>query len=360
MSTAMDPLSIGDFAVAPPAASPRALSDAVARQVSAARIQTIDAARLIAVMGIVFIHSIETPQLLQLDYIGTFGVPFYLFASLYFQARSFRKNPNRRLDKYIESRAMRLYVPFLGWSLIYLLARDLKHSVFTNLPPLPIEVWRLWVGTATHLWFLPMLMIVTIFIGVLSRFCSQYPRVRWTIIVISALVGTVLAIVPRPDWLNHVTNAEGAFYYNCWKTLPSVFLGLALAWWMAWQPRELLINPAIGFAGFLMTVMMVGNQIFSGYSRVDRTLSGLGWLIAALADWRGAWVGWLARVGKHAYGIYLSHILFVEGFQAVMHHRGYGASVALDLTTAAFSFLGAVVTTLLIARTPGLRWLNGD
>ncbi len=311
-------------------------------------------------MGIVFIHSIETPQLLQLDYIGTFGVPFYLFASLYFQARSFRKNPHRRLDTYIQSRAMRLYLPFLAWSLIYLVARNLKHSVFTHLPPLQIELWRLWVGTTNHLWFLPMLMIVTIFTGILSRFFSPYPRLRWSIIVLSALMGTVLAIVPRPDWLNHVANAEGAFYYNCWKTLPSIFLGLSLAWWMAWQPRELLINPAIGFAGVLMTVMMIGNQIFSGYSRVDRTLSGLGWLIAALADWRGAWVRWLARYGKHAYGIYLSHVLFIEGFQAVMHHRGYGSSVALDLATAGVSFVGAVLTTLLIARTPGLRWLNGD
>jgi surface polysaccharide O-acyltransferase-like enzyme len=120
------------------------------------------------------------------------------------------------------------------------------------------------------------------------------------------------------------------------------------------------MSPAIGFAGILMTFMMVADQIISGYSRVDRTLSGLGWLIAALASWRGAWVGWLARLGKHSFGIYLSHALFIEGIQAAAHASGYGVSLGLDLVAMTGGFIGALLTTLLIARTPKLRWLNGD
>src|SRR5690349_11297936 len=71
------------------------------RAQSATRIDAIDAARFVAILGIVFIHSVETPQLVRLGYIGTFGVPFYLFASLFFQARAFRRNPHRPLDQYI-------------------------------------------------------------------------------------------------------------------------------------------------------------------------------------------------------------------------------------------------------------------
>lgn len=325
-----------------------------------ARIETIDAARIVAMLGIVVIHAIETPWLAKIDYIGTFGVPFYLFASLYFQARSFRSRPERRIDEYIATRVKRLYLPFLAWTLIYLLARNLKHALLAHQPLLPMQMIYLWTGTAHHLWFLPLLVVVTIVTGILCRGCARRPRLRWFVIVACSLIGTILAIVPRPDWLNYVRGEEGYLFIQSWKTLPSVFLGLALAWWMAWQPHKLLINPAIGFAGLLMTIMMIGNQVVSGYSRMDRTLSGLGWLIVALADWRGAWVSILARFGKRAFGMYLSHVLFIEGIQAVAHSRGYGVSVGLDLLSICGGFVGAVVTTLLISRTPRLRWLNGE
>lgn len=328
--------------------------------VATARIETIDAARIIAMLGILIIHAIETPWLAKIDYIGTFGVPFYLFASLYFQARSFREHPDRQIKAYIGARMKRLYLPFLAWTAIYLVARNLKHVLLLHHPMLPMKPAYLLAGTAHHLWFLPMLVIVTILTGILGRFCSGNPRLRWIIIVSSSIIGSILAIVPRPEWFNYARGDNVYFLYQSWKTLPSVFLGLALAWWMAWQPRKLLINPAIGFAGLLMTTMMIGNQIVSGYSRMDRTLSGFGWLIVALADWRGAWVSILARFGKRAFGMYLSHVLFIEGIQAIAHASGYGISLGLDALSVVGSFIGAAVTTLLIARTPRLRWLNGD
>jgi hypothetical protein len=105
---------------------------------------------------------------------------------------------------------------------------------------------------------------------------------------------------------------------------------------------------------------MVGNQIVSGYNRVDRTLSGFGWLFVSLADWRGRWVHFLARFGRLAYGVYLSHVLFVEGIQAVAHARGYGSSIGLDLLATLGGIVGGILTALLISRSRYLRWLSGD
>ena len=57
-----------------------------------------------------------------------FAVPFYLFASMYYQGLSFRRRPDRPLGAYCLSRFRRLYGPFIAWSVIYFIARDIKRG----------------------------------------------------------------------------------------------------------------------------------------------------------------------------------------------------------------------------------------
>ncbi len=325
-----------------------------------ARIATLDAGRLVALIAIIFIHTVESPELQRVSLLGTFGVPFYLFASLYFQARSFRRHPNRLLHQYIADRFFRLYVPFLVWTAIYLLARNAKHLFLVRDGAFSGGVFYLWTGGAHHLWFLPLLFIVTIFSAALGRLCAGNESLRWWVIVISAVIGTVLAVVPRPAWLNYINGEEAVFFLQCWKALPSAFLGLSLAWWLAWDCDDHLFSPALGCAGLLLTIAMLSNQIVNGYSRIDRTLSGLGWLLAAMAAWRGPWVSWMARIGRLSYGIYLAHVLVVEGVQTVAHRAGIGASIGLDLVTMTAAFFGALAITIVISRSKHLRWINGD
>lgn len=324
------------------------------------RVDTLDAARLIALISIIFIHTAESPQLQRLSLIGTFGVPFYLFAALYFQARSFRRNPHRLFHHYVVDRIYRLYVPFLAWSAIYLIARNLKHLFIVHDGIVHASITDLWVGVAHHLWFLPLLLIATIATAALSRMCADHRSLRWWIIIGSAIVGTILTVVPRPDWLNYAHGGEPYFFLQCWKALPSAFLGLSLAWWLVFHCDEQLFSPALGFIGLLLTIAMLANQVISGYSRMDRTLSGMGWLLAALAAWRGAWVQWMARLGRCSYGIYLAHVLVVEGVQAIAHKRGFASSVELDVFTMLAAFAISLVITVTIARSRYTRWINGD
>lgn len=325
------------------------------------RIDSFDAARLIAVLGIIYIHAAESAQLATFGWIGTFGVPFYLFASLYFQARSFRRHPERQLQDYVLLRVRRLYLPFVAWMLIYLLARNFKHIAISHQPLVPLRYWHFWTGTANHLWFLPMLVGVTILSGALCRAFIYRRTTRWATIVVCAILGVLFAIAPRPSWFNHVSDDQGYFLYQCWKVLPSVFLGIALAWPLAWQSvGRVVLNPLLGVMGATLTLVMITSQITYGYSRIDRTLSGLGWFIAALVAWRGPWVKWAARLGRHGYGIYLSHILFVEGFQAVGHKLGYGISVQFDLLCILAAIIGSTIVAIQLDRNRRLRWLNGE
>jgi len=330
------------------------------RAVPTDRVGSLDAARLIAIGLIIFLHTAESSQLSKFGAAGTFGVPFYLFAALYFQARSFAAKPQMLLHTYIWRRVKRLYIPMVAWTFIYIFVRDLKHHFFTHLPRVQFDYTMLWTGSAHHLWFLPLLMVVTVLAATLNRVCADRPLARTRLIYISAILGTALAVVPRPDWLNYATSLEGYFFHQCWRALPSVFLGLSLAWWLAFVRRGALFTPAMGFAGLLLTTAMISNQIIYGYSRLDRTLSGLGWLMVALAAWNAPWVPMLARLGRYSYGIYLIHVLIIEGLQAVLHHAGFAVSVPLDLCIMLATFTLSSLIAVAIAQVRWLRWLDGD
>jgi surface polysaccharide O-acyltransferase-like enzyme len=264
------------------------------------------------------------------------------------------------LHLYLLRRIKRLYLPMLAWTFIYLLTRDIKHHFFTHLEPVRWNPSLLLTGSAHHLWFLPMLMIVTVAAAILNHACVRRPRLRNLVIIGSAIVGTYLSVCPRPDWLNYAFDNEGYFFSQCWRALPSVFLGLAMAWWLALTRDGSLFTPAVGFAGILVTCAMVSDQTLHGYSRLERTMSGMGWLMVALTAWSAPWVPVLARLGRHAYGIYLVHVLVIETIQAIAHHAGYGSSVELDVFTMTSTFLLSSAIAISLSRMPYLRWLNGE
>jgi hypothetical protein len=59
------------------------------------RNEAIDAIRLFAAAGIVFVHATEAPVFDKWGNLFRFGVPFFLFASFYFQSQSLRRNSDR-------------------------------------------------------------------------------------------------------------------------------------------------------------------------------------------------------------------------------------------------------------------------
>src|SRR4051812_46988119 len=79
---------------------------------------SIDVVRFFAAAGVVFTHSIESPFFDRWGNLFRFAVPFFLFASLYFQTLSLRRNRDRTLGGYVAARFHRLYLPFLAWSVI--------------------------------------------------------------------------------------------------------------------------------------------------------------------------------------------------------------------------------------------------
>src|SRR5262245_31741230 len=78
------------------------------------RNEMIDVVRLVAAAGIVYIHAVRSPELLPSRDFFRFAVPFYLFASLFYQGLSLRNNPSVGLAQHAAKRLKRLYLPFLA------------------------------------------------------------------------------------------------------------------------------------------------------------------------------------------------------------------------------------------------------
>ena len=69
---------------------------------------TLDAARLLAVYGIVWLHAVRSETLLGWQVLGRFAVPFFVFAAVFFVFEGLRRQPARGLAHYGQSRIVRL------------------------------------------------------------------------------------------------------------------------------------------------------------------------------------------------------------------------------------------------------------
>ncbi|CAN5652450.1 acyltransferase family protein [soil metagenome] len=342
---------------APTHAAPDVASDIISART--ARNEAVDVVRLLAAAGVVFVHACQSEAIDPWRNMFRFAVPFYLFASLYFQSLSLRRNPQRTLPQYVAGRFSRLYVPFLLWSLIYLLAHDSKRLLFGS-QPVSLRPSVLWTGTEYHLWFLPFLMLASIVLAIIHRTLLQHHlRLRWLAIFIAIGCGVAFALAPMPaagiETIADFTNV----YSHWWRAAPAACWAMAFAWLMTLGSNVSLVPLSVGFAGVAIMLACSLKQVASGIQIIPRSLTGLGCMLAALAPWRGAGIAWLARYGRHGYGIYLCHVLFVEPLHVVRTRLHLTPSVATDLTTFVLAFAGSLILVQLLSRSATLKRLNG-
>jgi peptidoglycan/LPS O-acetylase OafA/YrhL len=338
------------------------ISFAVAEQPKVARHrnESIDVVRFFAAAGIVFLHCIDTSALSTWNELCRFAVPFYLFASLYYQSLSLRRNTDRTFSQQVTARFKRLYIPFLAWDLIYLGMRDVRRMSHDNLP-LTLQPNLLWQGSEYHLWFLPFLLAASIVLAIVHwGILKRDPRWRWPLIIIAIAVGVVFSVLPVPANWNDLFTLPTHFYVQAWRAMPAVCWGMAFAWYMTMGPKVYGVSRTLGAAGIALALVYLFKQVAFGIQAGARGLTGLGCVLAGLAPWHGHAMSAMARLGRLGYGIYLCHVLFVETFHEFFIYRlHFAPSAWLDIVNFAFSFCGSLALVRLFARSPRLSWLNG-
>lgn len=306
------------------------------------RIEGIDAGRVVMALMVVSLHSLPRGGTAA-SIIGMAcrcAVPFFLIASGYLQ------NPPGRLAWEVLSRPLwRLLPIYLFWMAVYYAAAGVS-----GIRPVHLDVRDLISGgTAFHLWFLPALgsalVLVPMGVLVLGR--------RTTGLACAALAAAAIAFSTYHD----VLHLPGSARRGGLMVAPLlVFIGH----WLARHRISASLPAAAalavsGFAFMLSEELWIGQRLGLPLDDHDFSIGtfayGAGVFLFARALPAGPAVGWLARLGTLALGIYVTHVLFVWGLDAAFP----GATLAGMAWRVPIAFAGALLLTVALRKIPVLR-----
>ena len=290
------------------------------------RLASIDFARFLAAFGIVWAHA-GAPG----AEVGYLALATFLLMTAYLAVLSWERSG---AGASLFSRARRIVVPWLFWSLFYLavhLAMRARHGGAGE--PLLSNPFALLIGPSIHLWFLPFLMMASLFIPPLEMKVRSRASV-W--LVCGALVALSLPLL----WLHGFARLPEPFPQWAFA-LPHFLFGAVLA--LA-RRQGMLLPP-------LLAALVI--------SGVSVAVTGAFWSVQMLLSWvlfEALWrmelnLDLMRKLGRQAFGIYLLHPFF-----ALFVYKALGADVHwLPLTLLCFGLSWAA--TALLLRLPGLRGL---
>lgn len=304
------------------------------------RVPLVELARVVAAIAIIWIHAVESPELDRTTAMSRFAVPFFVITSLVFLGESLRRRPDQRWSEYARRRFMRLYVPFLVWSVIYILARAVKHLFVHDTSPLLIRPNLLWAGVTEQLWFLPFLLVVLVIAFPLMRLATR-SNLAWLVAIIGVAICFGALIIPTPSFV--LDGPTTFFVATAMVAVPSAGIGLTIA--AIFPPiKRFAQNSIVALISAAVWIGTLVALLIHGRNTLLETFSGLFLLVACLAPISGA--KRFDRLGPYAFGIYLCHVLWIEFIQAIGHRAGVHVSPAFDL---AVGILATVLGIALVA-----------
>jgi peptidoglycan/LPS O-acetylase OafA/YrhL len=327
---------------------------------SSERFIAIDAWRFAAAAAIVWLHTCYDGALPNAGNLGRFAVPYFSALAMYLLYQNVRRRPNQDFFGFAAKRAKRIYLPFLGWSVIYLLSSNLKRHFVSHQPLEPLE-WSFFIaGTSLQLWFLPYILVATVGLFPICRATVGLALSNRRIIaVVLILIAGTIAFLPAP--LPHETppnnNVAAARYVALmsWETLPALLAGLAMA--------MLGLHVGMKITAMLGVIVLIGATAWvltQGRNIPIENLAGLATLAAAMGPGNGPLIRLAARGGRYAYGIYLAHALFLEAFFAALGARHIRSSTPQKVAMFAAALGLSYALVWLLNQWRGTRWLTGE
>ena len=293
-------------------------SKSQSRGIPIERIQGLDLLKAFAALAIVWIHTPESRGAQHSIGWSRFAVPAFTCVSLLFLFLKLRQKTFWLGVHYILTRAGRLYVVFLCWNCIYLLARILKHSFVATGDPIRLDLSTLLVvGFAEHLWFVPFICACWMVLGSLFLLGSRAEPMGLNM---SVLAATVLAICIAgsncPTEVDLDTSTLSYFAVLAWNAFPSALLALPALLLFVYRTRTTyflaLFWITLGFFCLFSSFGPTRGSLWHSFSGLCFVSAGLFWPPSKL----------LARfspLGDLLLPVYLVHVLFIEAIQTAAH-----------------------------------------
>ena len=89
---------------------------------------------------------------------------------------------------------MRIYVPFLAWSGIYLAFKGGKALLLPGQPNDFPGVDLLWLGSFYHLWFMPFVLLVTLAVFCLARIAAGDRAREFGLLFVALIAGVATCL----------------------------------------------------------------------------------------------------------------------------------------------------------------------
>lgn len=340
------------------------------------RVAGLDAARVLATFGIVWVHTAEIQgQDPSLNTLGRFGTSFYILAAVFFAARSHINRPDTRTMDVVRRRAKRLLIPYLLWCAIY--AAFYFATMYPQGHPVKAitRYWGPFFGTAPHLWFLPFAFLAGVLtsltvprllrmpgralllVGPLVTLALYFYVYGWGYASLDQPAITAARLHRLARWTEEAPLVVGAIFgiaiYG--KYLPQLSR-------LGKKKREKIA--VFAFLGFLCTEVAYSifleplGALFWNRVRFFANVAGAFWLIGFVAARDGKWIRRFAPLGSATYFAYLCHQLILDAVKTALKSvPGYG-SLWFALVSSLGIFAVSVGLGLLVARVRVLRWLS--
>jgi hypothetical protein len=326
--------------------------------------------RMIATYAVVILHAdggikADSPTWSFLTKLADFAVPFFLLTSFFLTLRSVtQKSQTYRW----QSRITRLMIPFLAWSLIYLVWRIVRYALNGQLNQVKDVVGQIpalfilgQAGFAFHLYFLPLLIIGNLVImlsaGVIHRF--NRPIIWLTLTGISLFIYqySVDYLFSIKDVLRDSTGWQYYLFYllgYLCRCLPYIAIARLLIYPKVIEYIQSWRLPQIGLSiGCFLFISLATLPLIP--ITVIELLKAIFLLLIALSLSNYVKANPLiSSLSTCSYGIYLNHILFLDLLWSILQRFGFraeqrqAASWILLLFVATVSFLVAWLTTAVL------------
>jgi len=307
----------------------------VEKKTASNRIAGLDRLRILAALGIVCFHVLTGVG----QSIGHAGLPAFLMLSC---ALVTIKRRGEGLGEFTAQRAERLLMPWLFWSVVYLVFRLLSRAYARKDFGELFTLQTLLVGTGPHLWYLTYAFVMCVIVYVVHR------RVMNSSPDITVVSGSILGLAFFLLSSLLVTSVPEPFRQWLFG-LPAVPLGFVLGYaYLLLSTRKRRIFYIALVVAVVLESVLIG--IFRGYElAVPYGVAVIFVCFAFLGNSRTDRLTY--RWASLTFGIYLIHPLVISLFDIVglrkVNHYMHIAAV----------FLTTSVVTLVLQKTPLRRFI---
>lgn len=309
----------------------------------------LDAAKFFAAIGVIWIHACRSTELASLSQMARFAVPFFAVAATYSLVRSIAKKQPTWIQFAIQ-KWTRLYLPFLIWSIGYLLFKLGKRYCLPD-QECALPSWELcWVGGAYHLWFIPFLVISSLVLFPILILVQRGVIKHRVAATISAIIGLSVAIAVPVD------DGSGDFGCLVGQALPGIFWGCSLGWCDLSESTNRSKGALVLTASVSFIVCLICLGWFSRETLIENA-AGCGLLLVALNFDYVRIPSWLSLGGQLSFGIYFAHLMILKVGESLASKFHFEATAFLDMALFLMTALIATSFAYGLSRWAPTRWL---